>query len=48
MYISDSIGGQLRGDNLKPECPFSGVTNSGRVLEEGAGKQGLEFVSDGQ
>ena len=25
---ADRVGGQLRGDK---ECPFSGVTNSGRV-----------------
>ena len=28
---ADSVGGQLRGDK---ECPSSGVTNSGRGLEE--------------
>ena len=28
---ADRVGGQLRGDK---ECPFSGVTKSGRVLEE--------------
>ena len=28
----------MHGDK---ECPFSGVTNSGRVLEEGAGKRDL-------
>ena len=42
---ADCVGGQLRGDK---ECPFSGVTKSGRVwrkvpendaLEEGAGKR---------
>ena len=34
---ADSVGhGQLRGDK---ECPFSGVTKPGRVLEEGAGKR---------
>ena len=43
---ADRVGGQLRGDT---ECPFGGVTKSGRVwrkvpesdariLEEGAGK----------
>ena len=26
---ADSVGGQLRGD--KDQCPFSGVTKSGRV-----------------
>ena len=26
--VADSVGGQLRGDKL---CPFSGVTDSGRV-----------------
>ena len=34
---ADSVGGQLRGD--KVECSFSGVTNSGRCLEAGAGKR---------
>ena len=28
--------------DIKTECPFSGVTNSGRVWRMGAGKQGLE------
>ena len=35
-----SGSGQMHGDK---ECPFSGVTSSGRVLEEGARKQGLEY-----
>ena len=26
------------------ECPFSGVTNDGRVWRKGAGKRGLEWV----
>ena len=33
---ADRVAGQLRGDK---EYPFSGVTKSGRVLEEGAGKR---------
>ena len=33
---ADRVAGQLRGDK---ECPFCGVTKSGRVLEEGAGKR---------
>ena len=28
---ADRLGGQLRGDE---ECPFSGVTKSGRVLRK--------------
>ena len=28
---ADRVGGQLRGDK---ECPFSGVTKSGRVLRK--------------
>ena len=36
---ANSIGGQLRGDK---ECPFSGVTNSGKVWRKGTGKRGLE------
>ena len=36
--LTNSVGGQLHGDK---ECPFRHVTNSGRVLEEGAGKRGL-------
>ena len=50
---ADRVGGQLRGDK---ECPFSGVTKSGRVwrnvpesdarsLEEGAGKRCSECGS---
>ena len=38
---ADNVGGQLRGDK---ECPFSGVTKSGRVwrkvLESNAGRVG--------
>ena len=33
---ADCVGGQLRGDK---EYPFSGVTKSGRLLEESAGKR---------
>ena len=34
---ADRVGGQLRGDK---ECPFSGVTKSGRVWRNlGAGKR---------
>ena len=29
---ADRVGGQMRGDK---ECPFSGVTNSGRVRRKG-------------
>ena len=33
---ADRVGGQLRGDK---QCPFSGVTKSGKSLEEGAGER---------
>ena len=33
---ADCVVGQVRGDK---ECPFSGVTKSGRGWEEGAGKR---------
>ena len=33
---ADRVGGQLRGDK---ECPFSGVTKSGRVWRKVRGKQ---------
>ena len=35
------FSGQMQGDM---ECPFSGVTNYGRVCRMGARKQGLELV----
>ena len=42
---ADRVGGQLRGDK---ECPFSGVTKSGRVWrkvpESGARSVGLRFT----
>ena len=37
---ADSVGGQLREDK-----GFSGITNSGRVFEEGAGKRCSESNS---
>ena len=35
---ADSVGGQLRGDK---ECPFSGVTSSGRVWRKVPGDDAL-------
>ena len=44
---ADRVGGQLRGDK---ECPFSGVTKSGRVWrkvpESDARSVGLECAHD--
>ena len=39
---ADSVGGQLRGYK---GYPFNGITNSGRVFEEGAGKRCSESNS---
>ena len=36
---ADNVGGPMRRDK---ECPFSGVTNYGRVWRKDAGKRGLE------
>ena len=36
---ANSVVGQMHGDK---ECPFSGVTNYGRVWGTGAGKRGVE------
>ena len=40
----DSFSGQMHGGGK--ECPFSGITNGGRVWRKGARKWGLECVCE--
>ena len=42
--LTSSVDMQMLRDKDCPDCPFSGVTRSGRVWRKGAGKRGLECV----